>query len=176
MKNKANDLISSEELVINKIYLIRDQKVMLDRDLTELYGVETRVLNQAVKRNIGRFPEDFMFQLTENEFKNLKSQFVTSSWGGSRRLPYDFTENGVSMLSSVLNSDRAIQVNIQIMRIFTRIRQSLLDYSELRLAIEEIRKKTENNIKNIELVFQYLDELLQKKEEPVKRSRIGFRN
>lgn len=112
-----NSLLS-EETIANKIYFIRNQKVMLDRDLAALYGIETKVLNQAVKRNMSRFPEDFMFQLTEIEFQNLKSQIVTSSWGGSRKLPSAFTEHGVLMLSSVLKSDKAIQVNIQIMRIF----------------------------------------------------------
>ncbi len=115
-----NSLLS-EETIANKIYFIRNQKVMLDRDLAALYGIETKVLNQAVKRNMSRFPEDFMFQLTEIEFQNLKSQIVTSSWGGSRKLPSAFTEHGVLMLSSVLKSDKAIQVNIQIMRIFTKV-------------------------------------------------------
>jgi hypothetical protein len=102
-----------DEIVINKIYHIRSQKVMLDSDLAELYGVETRVLNQAINRNNDRFPEDFMFRLTETEWENLKSQFVISSWGGRRTLPYVFTEHGVLMLSNVLNSKRAIQVNIR---------------------------------------------------------------
>ncbi len=138
MKEMENELVLSDELVVNKIYFIRGQKVMLDRDLASLYGVETKRLNEAVKRNIKRFPFDFMFQLNEKEFLNLKSQFATSSWGGSRKLPFAFTEQGVSMLSSVLNSDRAISVNIQIMRIFTKIRQALTDTTELRLAIEQI--------------------------------------
>ena len=112
----------TEEKVISKIYLIRDKKVMLDRDLAEMYGVETRVLNQSVKRNSKRFPEDFMFQLTEEESENLISQFVISSHGGLRKLPYAFTEQGVAMLSSVLHSDTAIEVNISIIRIFSKIR------------------------------------------------------
>ena len=103
-----NEILLSEELISNKIYFIRNQKVMLDLDLALLYGIETRVLKQAVKRNISRFPEDFMFQLSENEFQNLKSQFATSSWGGTRKLPYAITEHGVLMLSSVLKSDKAI--------------------------------------------------------------------
>lgn len=105
-----------------------------------------------------------MFQLTPEEFKNLKFQFGTSSWGGTRKLPYVFTEQGVAMLSSVLRSERAIHVNIQIMRVFTQVRRMLFDNTELRLAIEEIRRKTENNTKNIEVVFQYLDELIDSKE------------
>jgi hypothetical protein len=134
------------------------------------------VLKQAVKRNIGRFPDDFMFELSSQELKNWRSQFVTSNSDkkGLRYAPFAFTEQGVAMLSSVLKSERAIKVNIHIMRIFTRVRQSLFDNTGLRLAIEEIRKKTENNTKNIEIAFQYLDELLEKKEKPVKRNQIGY--
>ncbi len=169
-----NSLLS-EETIANKIYFIRNQKVMLDRDLAILYGIETKVLNQAVKRNMSRFPEDFMFQLTEIEFQNLKSQIVTSSWGGTRKLPYAFTEHGVLMLSSVLKSDKAIQVNIQIMRIFTKVRQMLLDTTELKIDILQIQKKLENHDKNIELVFSYLDELIEKKENESPRPTIGYK-
>ena len=174
MAKKINSLSIPDEIVMNKIYLIRGQKVMLDLHLAELYQVDTKRLNQQVKRNIKRFPSDFMFQLSEKEFEILKSQIVTSSWGGKRKLPLVFTEQGVAMLSGVLNSDRAISVNIQIMRIFTRIRQALMDNTELRLAIEEIKKKTENNTKNIEVVFQYLDELLEKNKTASSQSKIGF--
>ena len=169
-----NSLLS-EETIANKIYFIRNQKVMLDRDLAILYGIETKVLNQAVKRNMSRFPEDFMFQLTEIEFQNLKSQILTSSWGGTRKLPYAFTEHGVLMLSSVLKSDKAIQVNIQIMRIFTKVRQMLLDTTELKIDILQIQKKLENHDKNIELVFSYLDELIEKKENESPRPTIGYK-
>jgi len=168
-------LILSEETISNTIYYIRNQKVMLDRDLASLYGIETKVLNQAVKRNISRFPEDFMFQLTETEFQNLKSQIVTSSWGGTRKLPSVFTEHGVLMLSSVLNSEKAIQTNIQIMRIFSKVRQMLLDTTEMKLDIVQIQKKLENQGKNIELVFSYLDELTEKKEEQKPRTKIGYK-
>jgi len=174
MKEVKKSSIIPDETVIDKIYHIREQKVMLDSDLAELYGVETRVLNQAINRNIDRFPPDFMFQLNEGEWSNLKSQFVISSWGGRRKLPFVFTEHGVLMLSSVLNSARAIQVNIQVMRIFTRFRKSLSDNGELRAEIAEIRKKLDNNTQNIELVFQYLDELAEKKEETKSRKRIGY--
>jgi ORF6N domain len=169
-----NSLLS-EESIANKIYFIRNQKVMLDADLSELYGIETKRLNEQVKRNIARFPEDFMFQLTELEFQNLKSQIATSSWGGSRKLPSAFTEHGVLMLSSVLKSDKAIQVNIQIMRIFTKVRQMLLDTTELKIDILQIKKKLENHDKNIELVFSYLDELTEKKENEPKRPTIGYK-
>lgn len=141
---------------------MRGQKVMLDQDLARLYGVETKVLKQSVKRNIKRFPIDFMFELTENEVSILRSQFVTSSWGGSRYLPMAFTEQGVAMLSSVLNSQKAVDVNIQIIRVFTKMRQMLMDNIELRLEIEKVKRKLENHGKNIELVFDYLDELIQK--------------
>lgn len=171
-----NDKIQlSEELISNKIYFIRNQKVMLDRDLAMLYGIETRVLKQAVKRNISRFPDDFMFELSQIEFDNLKSQIVTSSWGGTRKLPSVFTEHGVLMLSSVLNSDKAIQTNIQIMRIFTKVRQMLLDTTDLKIDIMQIQKKLENHDKNIELVFSYLDELTDKNENEKPRTKIGYK-
>lgn len=169
-----NSLLS-EETIANKIYFIRNQKVMLDADLSELYSIETKRLNEQVKRNISRFPEDFMFQLTELEFQNLKSQIATSSWGGTRKLPYAFTEHGVLMLSSVLKSNKAIQVNIQIMRIFTKVRQMLLDTTELKIDILQIQKKLENHDKNIELVFSYLDELTEKKENEPPRPTIGYK-
>lgn len=165
----------SEETISNKIYFIRNQKVMLDFDLASLYEVETRRLNEQVKRNISRFPSDFMFQLTEIELENLMSQIATSSWGGIRKLPYAFTEHGVLMLSSVLKSDKAIQTNIQIMRIFTKVRQMLLDTTEIKVDILQIQKKLENHDKNIELVFSYLDELTEKKENEIERVKIGFK-
>lgn len=173
---KAEFLQVHDEIIMNKIYLIRDQKVMLDRDLAELYGVETRVLKQAVKRNLPKFPEDFMFELNEAELKNWRSQFVSSNAEkmGLRHKPYAFTEHGVLMISSVLHSPKAVEVNIQIMRIFTKTRQMLADNTEIRLIIEELRRKTENNTKNIEIVFQYLDELLDKQENAVPRQQIGY--
>jgi hypothetical protein len=165
----------SEETISNKIYFIRNQKVMLDSDLASLYGVETKRLNEQVKRNESRFPLDFMFQLTDIEFQNLKSQFATSSWGGTRKLPFAFTEHGVLMLSSVLKSDKAIQTNIQIMRIFTKVRQMLLDTTEIKIDILQIQKKLENHDKNIELVFSYLDELTDRKENEGERIKIGYK-
>ena len=175
MAKKETTLMIADEVIINKIYFIRGQKVMLDKDLGELYHVTTGNLNKAVNRNLKRFPDDFMFQLNSAEFKNLMFQNGISSWGGTRKLPYAFTENGMAMLSGVLNSDWAIEVNIRIMRVFNRFRKMLLDNTELRLGIEEIKKKTENNTKNIELVFQYLDELLEKKENPKPRKQIGYK-
>jgi hypothetical protein len=177
MTKKNTDLTIPDEVIMDKIYFIRKHKIMLDKDLAELYGVETKVFNQAVKRNLKRFPADFMFELTQNEFNSLRSQIVTSNTGrgGTRYLPMVFTEQGVAMLASILNSDKAISINIQIVRVFTRIRKMLIDNAELRLAIEEIKEKTSNNTKNIELVFQYLDELLEKKENPKPRKQIGFK-
>jgi len=171
MENKKG---ISDEAILHKIFQIRNHKVMLDSDLANLYEVETKVLNQAVNRNIHRFPDDFMFELTEEEWSNLRSQFVTSSWGGRRNLPKVFTEHGVLMLSSVLNSKRAVQINIQIMRIFVRIRQILLESTELKLQVAEVKDRLENQDKNIELLFRYLDDLMASKEGVPPRKRIGF--
>src|SRR5690606_30812509 len=131
----SKEISIPDEIITSKIYLIRGQKVMLDRDLAELYGVTTGNLNKAVGRNIKRFPDDFMFELDKEEFDNLRSQFDTSKWGGTRKPPKAFTEQGVAMLSGVLNSDRAIAVNIQIIRVFTKIREVLTDTLNLRLEI-----------------------------------------
>ena len=162
-----------DEIITSKIYLIRNEKVMLDFDLAELYNVETKNLNRAVKRNINRFPEDFMFQLTKQEVENLRFQIGTSSWGGQRYLPYAFTEQGVAMLSSVLNSDRAIAVNIQIIRIFTRMRQLMLTHKDILLKLEKMEKGFESHDKKIKLIFEYLKQLLSPTTEP--RKQIGFK-
>ncbi len=175
MIKKENVLVVPDEVVMNKIYVIRNQKVMLDKDLADLYQVETKQLKRQVKRNIERFPEDFMFELTELEYENLRCQFGASSWGGARYLPVVFTEQVVAMLSSVLNSKIAIAVNIQIMRIFTKVRQMLTDNTELRLDIEKIKKKLDNQDKNMEIVFRYLDELIEKKENTKSRTKIGYK-
>ena len=137
--------------------------------MAELYEVETRVLNQAVKRNIKRFPKDFMFQLTKDEFEILKSQIVTSRWGGVRKLPLAFTEQGIAMLSGILHSDRAIHVNIQIMRVFVKFRQLLYDNEELRKELLEFKQITDERF---QIVFEALDKLLQIEEKPKKK--IGF--
>jgi len=167
----------SEETISNKIYFIRGQKVMLDRDLALLYGIGTKVLKQSVKRNMLRFPQDFMFELNKSEFENWRSQFVTSNSDkiGLRYAPMAFTEHGILMLSSILKSDKAIQTNIQIMRIFTKVRQMLLDTTEIKVDILQIQKKLENHDKNIELVFSYLDELTEKKENESERVKIGYK-
>lgn len=165
-----------DEVVINKIYYIRGHKVMLDSDLADLYKVETKQLKRQVNRNIERFPKDFMFELTQAEFEYLRSQIGTSkTWGGTRYLPMVFTEHGVLMLSSVLNSKQAIQVNIQIMRVFIQVRQMLADNTDLRLAIEELKNRSDNQSKNIEVLFRYLDEFIEKKEKQSPRKQIGFK-
>ena len=175
MAKGSNKIAIPEEIITSKIYLIRDKKVMLDEDLAQLYNVPTGVLNQAVKRNKNRFPDDFMFQVTKEEFDMLISQFVISSWGGRRKLPNAFTEQGVAMLSGVLHSERAITVNIQIMRVFTKVREILTDNLSVRFEIEEIKKQLVNHDKNIELVFSYLDELIEKHDNPKPRKAIGFK-
>lgn len=174
---KEEKLIIPDEIISNKIYLIRNQKVMLDRDLAELYQVETKRLKESVRRNIDRFPADFMFELTKDEFENWRTHFATSNSDkmGLRYAPMVFTEQGVAMLSSVLRSDRAIAVNIKIIRIFTKMRDLLSDNLSLRLEIEGIKKKLTNHDKNIELVFSYLDELVEKKEEKKIRTQIGYK-
>jgi len=167
-----------DEAILSKIFLIRGQKVMLDEDLAELYEVETRRLNEQVKRNIERFPEDFMFQLTEAEFEILMSQFATSRWGGRRKLPNAFTEHGVLMLSGVLNSDRAIKVNIQIMRIYTKVGHLLLAHKDVLLRLEKIEQKLLMHDKNLALVFDYVKKLVQSDEAKIdfkQRKRIGFK-
>lgn len=180
----ANEIILQDEVIVSKIYLIRGQKVMLDNDLAALYGVETRVLNQAVSRNIDRFPEDFMFRLTNEEYLNLMSQNVTSRWGGRRKSPYAFTEHGVLMLSSVLNSQKAIQVNLQVIRVFIKLREVLLSNHEILLKLEQLDKKIINlgfDVKmhdgEIETIFDLLKELMEQKNKPaVPRTPIGFKS
>jgi phage regulator Rha-like protein len=174
MKNTENKITIPEEVIMSKIFIIRGQKVMIDKDLSELYEVETKVLKQAVKRNIDIFPDHFMFELTEEEFRILRSQFVTSSWGGQRYLPYVFTEHGVLQLANVLRSKRARQMSIRIIEVFVKMREMLVDTLNIKLDIEAIKKKLSNQDKSIELVFSYLDELIEK-ENPKPRKQIGFR-
>src|SRR3989338_7975563 len=168
------DAIVPIELIESKIYLIRGHKVMLDSDLAELYGVETRALVQAVKRNIGRFPQDFMFQLNNQEVITLRSQFVTSKSGkgGRRYIPYVFTEQGVAMLSSVLNSERAILVNIAIMRAIVKLRGMLSTHKELAYKLKQIENKIEKHDEEIKVIFDAIRQLMIPT-EPTKK-KIGF--
>jgi len=173
-----NKMMIRDEIIMNKIYLIRGIKVMLDKDLAELYNVSTGNLNKAVNRNIKRFPEDFMFRLTKQEFDNLIFQIGTSSWGGTRKLPSAFTEQGVAMLSSVLHSERAILMNIQIIRVFTRIRFLLENHSEILRKLEQIEQKDLEQDKKITLIFKYLsqfEQARQQQEDQASRKRIGYR-
>ncbi len=168
--------IISQEVVERRILFIRGQKVMLDRDLAKLYGVKTKRLNEQIRRNLSRFPEDFMFQLTKKEFENWKSQFATSNRDkmGLRKRPYAFTEQGVVMLSSVLNSERAIQVNIAIMRAFVKLKQILSMNKELAHKLAELERKIEKHDVDIQAIFEAIRQLMAS--PPIKpKPRIGFR-
>jgi len=167
----ADESLLPSERIERWVVLIRGEKVMLDADLAALYGVETKVLTRAVRRNLDRFPADFMFQLTPEEFEHLRRQIGTSSqWGGRRYPPYAFTEHGVAMLSSVLRSKRAVQVNIEIVRAFTRLRNILSSHKELARKVEELEKKYDSQFK---VVFDALRALM---EPPIKKKRlVGFR-
>lgn len=176
MSDIVSVTILEENHIVKKIHWIRQCKVMIDSDLAELYGVETKVLKQAVKRNLLRFPSDFMFELTKEEFDHLRSQFVTSSdqnWGGSRYLPMAFTEQGLAMLASILKSETAINVHIKIIRVFTKLRSLLSNNKDILLQLNELGKKVDGHDENIQVIFEYLRKMIQEPE--VKRARIGFR-
>jgi hypothetical protein len=174
-KNNLQDLVI-EQKILNRIYVVRGEKVMLDKDLAEMYGVDTKVFNQSVKRNSERFPKDFMFTLSEKEWNNLRSQIVTSSWGGARYRPNVFTEQGVAMLSSILNSKTAIEVNIRIIRVFTKMREFAVTHKEILLQLNKLEKEVKGNTKDIENIFLVLKELIEKQKLPVTPKRkIGFR-
>ncbi|MCX5727223.1 MAG: ORF6N domain-containing protein [Candidatus Saganbacteria bacterium] len=169
---KMSDEIVPVEVIENKIHLIRGQKVMLDKDLAVLYGVKTFVLNQAIKRSITRFPEDFMFRLTVAEFDNLTSQIVISSWGGRRHLPYAFTEQGIAMLSSVLHSERAVQVNIAIMRAFVRLRQVIAIHKDLAKKFDLLEKRVFKHDSDIRELVRDIRKLTITKS--LNRGKVGF--
>lgn len=172
-KETEIELALNIDSIKEKIYFIRGEKVMLDMDLAILYGVPTKALKQSIKRNIDRFPNDFMFELTKDELDNWRSQFVTSNLSlkqGLRIRPLVFTEQGIAMLSSVLNSPRAIQINIQIIRIFTKLRRMIDAYKELREKVEEMEKNNETNFREI---FRVIRLLIKEDEKP--KSKIGFR-
>ena len=160
------------ERIEEKIFLIRNQKVMLDFHLAELYGISTKVLIQAIKRNANRFPFDFLFQLTQEEYDNLRSQFVTSSWGGRRYLPYAFTEQGVAMLSSVLHSERAVLMNVAIMRTFVKLREILSTHKELAQRLAELEEKISQHNSEIQNLFQAIRQLMKPREKL--KHPIGF--
>lgn len=160
-------------VIESKILLIRGKKVMLDKDLADLYRVKTERLTRQVRRNIDRFPKDFMFQLTKEEFRHLICHFGRSSWGGTRKLPFAFTEQGVAMLSSVLNSKRAIQVNIAIMRVFVRLKEIISTHKELAHKLNELERKIEKHDGEIRTIFEAIRQLMTPPEKP--KQRIGFR-
>jgi len=164
-----------DEVIISKIHLIRDQKVMIDRDLAALYGVETKALKQAVKRNLERFPKDFMFEMSKEEFEDWRSQIVTSNSDkmGLRYAPYCFTEPGVTMLSCVLNSKRAIEVNIKIIRVFSRLKEMVLTHKDILLKLEKLEHQSVKNSTEIQIIFNALRQLLSPPKVP--RRKVGFK-
>lgn len=163
-----NQIIELKD-ISQRIYTIRSVKVMLDMDLAELYEVENKILKRNVRRHIERFPEDFMFELTADEFRNLRNQFDTSSWGGTRYMPMAFTEQGVAMLSGIVNSKKAVNVNIQIMRAFVQLRHLVIDHAELKRELDELRNQTEERF---QVVFTVLDNLVS--DDQFSNSKIGF--
>jgi len=175
MKKSKDEVIIPDEVIIDKIYFIRDQKVMIDRDLAVLYGAETKRLKEAVKRNIERFPPDFMFEMTKDEFDNWRSQIATSKSDkkGLRYAPFCFTEQGVTMLSCVLSSKRAIEVNIKIIRVFTRMKEMLLTHKDILLKLEQLEKQVIQNSDEIQTIFTALKQLLNPPEET--RNPIGYK-
>jgi len=180
MISKGSPVSIPDEVIVSKIYLVRGVKVMLDRDLADLYGIDTKALKQSVRRNIKRFPLDFMFEMSTDEFHEWRSQFVTSKTDkmGLRYPPFCFSEHGVLMLSSVLNSDRAIEVNIQIIRIFTKMRQLLSTHKDILLQLELMEQKIAEHDNNIILIFEYIKELEKEKlqnSEQQNRKKIGFK-
>ena len=179
-KNFEEAALLPDEVIVSKIYLIRGKKVLLDRDLAELYKVETKQLKRAVRRNIERFPDDFMFELSKEELENWRYQFGTSNIEkfGLRVTPFAFTEYGLLMLASVLNSERAIQINIQIVRIFSRMRTMIESNKDILKKLEMLEKKDIELDEKVTLIFEYLKELEQTKKEETdfsKRKRIGFK-
>ena len=169
---KSETGLMPQEAIEGKILLIRGKKVMLDRDLAMLYGVETKYLKQQVKRNIERFPDDFMYRLTKKELEDLIFHFGTSSWGGTRKPPRAFTEHGILMLSSVLNSKKAVHVNIQIMRTFVKLREMLSTHIELKRKIEELERKYSKHDKHFQIIFKTIQKMLNPTEKP--KTKIGF--
>jgi hypothetical protein len=177
--NDKNEMMNPEEVIMSKIYFIRGQKVIFNKDLAELYEVETKALKQAVKRNLDIFPQHFMFELNEDEFKNLRSHIVTSSWGGQRYLPFVFTELGVLQLANVLKSVRARRMSVRIIEVFVKLREMLTTHKEIFNKIEKIIEKIDEHDEQIVLIFKYLKQLeqsRQQQEELAERRRIGFRH
>jgi len=176
MAKKDIQALVIEQKILNRIYLVRSEKIMLDRDLAELYGIETRVLKQAVKRNMERFPKDFMFEMTSKEIDGMVSQNVIPSksyFGGAK--PFCFTEQGVTMLSCILNSKTAIEVNLRVVRVFVKMREYALTHKEILLQLAKLEKEVKGNSKDIENIFMVLKELIEKDAKPIPRNKIGFK-
>lgn len=174
MAKSSRAIILADEVIMNKIYFIRGQKVMIDRDLAELYGIETRRLKEQVNRNINRFPGHFMFELSKEENENLRSQNATLKQGGfSKYLPYAFTEHGVLMLSNVLKTESAIEMSIKIIDVFVKLREIIMSHKDILLKLEQLEKKLLSQEEDVLLIFKYVKQLLAQPNPP--RSRIGFR-
>ena len=185
MPKKELEALVIEQKILNRIYVVRSEKIMLDRDLAELFGIETRVLKQAVKRNMKRFPKDFMFEMTATEFAKWKENAALSAADkqGLRYAPFCFTEQGVTMLSCILNSETAIEVNLRVVRVFVKMREYALTHKEILMQLAKLEKEvssnnrnTERNSKDIENIFMVLKELLAKESKPAPRNKIGFKN
>lgn len=177
MANKELQALVTEQKILNRIYVVRGEKIMLDRDLAELYGIETKVLKQAVKRNMARFPKDFMFEMTANEFKKWRESaaLTAADKQGLRYAPFCFTEQGVTMLSCILNSKTAIEVNLRVVRVFVKMREYALTHKEILLQLTKMEKEVKGNSKDIENIFMVLKELLEKEANPTPRNKIGFK-
>ncbi len=175
MEKKDLQELVVEQKILTRIYVVRNQKIMLDEDLAEMYGVETKQLKRQVRRNMDRFPKDFMFELTRKEFENLRSQIGTSRWSGTRFTPMAFTEQGVAMLSSVLNSKTAIEVNIRIIRVFTKLREYALTHKDILLQLAQLEMEVKGYNKDIENIFMVLKELIEKHSTAAPRNKIGFK-
>lgn len=177
MAKKELQALVIEQKILSRIYVVRGEKVMLDRDLAELYDVETRVLKQAVKRNIERFPKDFMFEMNPNEFKKWReaAELTTADKQGLRYAPFCFTEQGVTMLSCILNSKTAIDVNIRIIRVFVKMREYALTHKEILMQLANLEKEVKGNSKDIENIFMVLKELIEKQSANPPRNKIGFK-
>lgn len=177
MAKKELQTLVEEQKILNRIHVIRGEKVMLDRDLAELYGVETKVLKQTVKRNKQRFPKDFMFEMTATEFKKWRESATLSAADrkGLRYAPFCFTEQGVTMLSCILNSKTAIEVNIRIVRVFTKLKEYALTHKEILLQLSKLEKEVKSNSQDIENIFTVLKELIEKHSNPSPRNKIGYK-
>jgi adenylate cyclase class IV len=178
MAKKELIALVAEQKILNRIYVVRGEKVMLDRDLAELYGTETRVLKQAVKRHAERFPKDFMFEMNATEFKKWRESAVLSAADkqGLRYAPFCFTEQGVTMLACILNSKTAIDVNLRILRVFVKMREYALTHKDILIQLAKLEKEVKGNTKDIENIFAVLKELIEKDQKPKPRNKIGFKH